>query len=123
MSGRLSLFRGRSAESCACVFLEQLGLRILARNFRSRFGEIDIIAQEGDTLVFTEVKTRGVFCMGSAFEAVNRSKQQKIIRTALLFLSRSDLDDLYIRFDVIAVDANGKCSRLCDAFGPDDGDC
>lgn len=119
MSGKVSLLRGRGGEVQARVFLERAGWKILATNYRSRFGEIDIVAQDGVTLVFVEVKSRSGSFWGSAFEAVDRKKQQKIIRTALQYLHTSPLDDPFIRFDVIAVDTHGNCSHLQDAFSPE----
>ena len=73
---------GKLGEDFAVKFLLQKDYRILARNFRSRFGEIDIVAQKGDALVFVEVKTRWSKKFGGPFEAVTPWKIQKIKRTA-----------------------------------------
>ncbi|TWI73270.1 putative endonuclease [Desulfobotulus alkaliphilus] len=120
MSGLFSRIKGLAAERAACDFLKGAGFCILEKNFRSRFGEIDIVAREGDTLVFVEVKARSSSGYGSAFEAVDRRKQQKILRTALFYISRNLLDDPYLRFDVISVNANGQCFHIPDAFGPEE---
>ncbi|MDY0163126.1 YraN family protein [Desulfobotulus sp.] len=119
MTGRASLAKGREGEACARNFLEKAGFRILATNYRSRFGEIDLIAEEGETLVFVEVRVRKSSLFASAFESVDLRKQRKIIRTALSYLAADRHDDPYIRFDVIAVDAHGNCSHLRSAFDPE----
>ncbi|TYT74901.1 YraN family protein [Desulfobotulus mexicanus] len=120
MSGLFSRIKGQAAERVACDFLKKAGFCILANNFRSRFGEIDIVARQGEILVFVEVKARSSSAYGTAFETVDRRKQQKIIRTALFYLSRKSLDNPYIRFDVIAVNANGQCFHIPDAFCPEE---
>ena len=78
-------------------------MRIIARNFRDKTGEIDIIAQDGETVVFVEVKTRRSDRYGSPEESVTVSKQKQIIRVAGSFLSKHALIDAPIRFDVIAI--------------------
>ncbi len=80
-------------------------MKVLVRNYRSPFGEIDIIAREGETLVFIEVKTRSVFTAGEPAEAVTPGKQKKIRNSALFFLKSRSLNVHYteIRFDVAAV--------------------
>ncbi len=87
----------------AARFLADRGLEILARNLRSRLGEIDLVARDGATLVFVEVKTR----LGRPSEppqvAVDRRKQARLARLALDYLAREWLRDLSCRFDVVAV--------------------
>lgn len=95
--------RGQNAEDAACRYLEGRGLRILARNVRSRFGEIDIVARDGDTLVFVEVKGRRDSLHGSGFEAVTARKRQKIVRAARAYAASRGLSDTAIRFDVVAL--------------------
>ena len=94
---------GQAGEDAAAHFLEARGFRILARNRRSRFGEIDLVARDGVTLVFVEVKTR----LGPSSEppqvAVDRRKQTLLVRLALDYLAREWLQDLSCRFDVVAV--------------------
>lgn len=100
-SYRISL--GKNGELIAVQFLKNLGYRIIARNFRVKSGEIDIIAQDEDYLVFVEVKTRSGTEFGTPAEAVNFRKQQQIIKTALLYVVRNDLHDIPLRFDVVSV--------------------
>ena len=94
---------GGSGEDLAAAFLQGLGYVILTRNYRKRFGEIDIIAEEGDTLVFVEVKTRSSAAFGSPLEAVDARKQQRMARAALAYLSSRRQHDRPARFDVVAV--------------------
>lgn len=91
---------GNFGEKKACEYLENNGISILKQNFYARGGEIDIIAKDGDTIVFVEVKTRlsGKFGMPSEF--VDYKKQEKIINTAIYYLGRDDID---MRFDVVEV--------------------
>ncbi len=95
---------GARYEDLAAEYLKEQGLRILERNFRTRFGEIDLIAQDHGTVVFTEVKYRSFDGRGMPEEAVNRKKQAVIRKQALVYLASKGLDDLTpCRFDVIAV--------------------
>ena len=99
---------GRKGEDSAVLFLEQHGYRIVERNFRTRLGEIDIIARDGKTICFIEVKTRASVHLGTPFEAVTRSKQLKISQMALLYLKSKNLMRLPARFDVIAIINNDQ---------------
>lgn len=97
---------GTLGEVYAARYLREHGYRILAANYRSRFGEIDLIASDDEFLVFAEVKTRtGDF--QRPCEAVDRSKQRKIIRTAACYLANSSYA-LQPRFDVLEVYLNKK---------------
>jgi len=87
----------------AAVFLQKLGYRIVSRNYRQKTGEIDIIAKDGDTHVFVEVKTRYNADFGEPAEAVTRNKQRQISAAALEYLSRNDLLDTPVRFDVVGI--------------------
>jgi len=101
--------RGREAEDLACRFLRKRGARILERNYRCRLGEIDIIAQWADYLVFVEVRYRRSSRYGSGAETVTRRKQERVIRTAQFYLgSRSAARDKPARFDVISITARGS---------------
>lgn len=102
---------GKIGEQYVADELEKQGCRILCRNYRSRFGEIDIIAQDGSFLVFVEVKTRGKRCVGVPQEAVSASKQRKIISTALQFLSQNETY-LQPRFDVAIVRTAGESAAF-----------
>ena len=94
---------GRNGESLAASYLQDLGYTIIDRNYRKRFGEIDLIGEEKDTLVFIEVKTRTSLRFGSPLEAVDRRKQRRMIRAAQDYILRHRLDNRPARFDVVAV--------------------
>jgi putative endonuclease len=91
---------GDRGERAAARFLRRRGLRVLQRGYRTRSGEIDLIAREGDTLVFVEVKARR---QGVPAEAVTAEKQRRITLAALHFLRKYDLLDVRSRFDVVAI--------------------
>ena len=91
---------GNFGEDKACEFLEKQGINVLKRNFYARCGEIDIIAKDGETIVFAEVKTRLSKEYGTPSEFVDFRKQEKIMQTALYYLGNDDTD---MRFDVIEV--------------------
>ena len=93
---------GQFGEERAARYLRQKGYRILARNYRCRMGEIDIIACRGDYVAFVEVKLRKDDSFAAAREFVTRAKQQRILRTAGLWLSQHETE-LQPRFDVIEV--------------------
>lgn len=94
---------GDNYEDRAVTLIKQEGLRLLARNFRGKTGEIDIIAQDGAQLVFVEVRARNNSKFASAANSVNARKQQRIVRTAQLFLQRRlEYANMPCRFDVIA---------------------
>jgi putative endonuclease len=94
---------GEDYESLAARWLAQRGVRLLARNFRGKTGEIDIIARHREHLVFLEVRARSNRAFSSAAGSVDRRKQQRILRTAQLYLQRHpELACLPCRFDVIA---------------------
>lgn len=103
--GRQSL--GKKGEQLAQRYLEERGYAILARNYRTRRGEIDIIAEDDETLVFVEVKTRQNALFGSPFEAVTARKQRQLIRAALDYLVRQEQAERSLRFDVVAVTMDG----------------
>lgn len=94
---------GMHGENIAVSYLERRGYTILARNIRQRFGEIDIVAEDGDVLVFVEVKTRKNDRYGSPFEAVDFRKQVKLSKMAQFYISSNSLEDRLARFDVVAV--------------------
>ncbi|MBI4707067.1 MAG: YraN family protein [Candidatus Omnitrophica bacterium] len=94
---------GKSGEELAVELLKKNGFKILERNFRTKFGEIDIIALEKDTLCFVEVKSRSSLRFGSGFEAVSGLKQKQIARPALIYLKDKNLLDKKARFDVISL--------------------
>jgi putative endonuclease len=115
---------GKEAEDRACRFIEAQGYRILERNFRTRFAEVDIIAREGDTLVFLEVKARKSLRRGSPGEAVTPLKQDRLVLAASWYLAGRRLDGIRVRFDVVTVleEQNDVTLRLIrNAFRPDSG--
>ena len=116
---RLAL--GDWGEERAVEFLRGQGLKILARNYRTPVGEIDIIACSRKELLFVEVKTRRGAQFGLPQEAVGVRKQRQIIRTAQWFLQREKVGKLQPRFDVVAIlcqsDMGLKIQHLPNAFG------
>ncbi|WP_457576406.1 YraN family protein [Desulfomarina sp.] len=97
------IITGRAGEKEASRFLEKNGYTVLEKNYRRKFGEIDIIARKDDYLVFIEVKTRTGHSHGDPLEAVTDRKQRQISRVAQCYLSEKRLHDTAARFDVIAV--------------------
>jgi putative endonuclease len=95
--------KGHRGEDLAVDFLFTKGYRILTRNWRIKAGEIDIIAQDGDMLVFCEVKSRSSTRFGTGAEAVDARKQRKIVQVATLYLQRYRLSNQRCRFDVIEI--------------------
>ena len=95
--------KGKAGEELAVAFLKNIGHRICKTNYQKASGEIDLITQEGDTLVFVEVKYRKNLDFGFPREAVNRTKQKRIAKTALWYIKEQQLDDVNIRFDVIEI--------------------
>ena len=102
--------KGRLGEDAVCALLIQKGHEILARNFRRRCGEIDIISKCGGFVVFTEVKARRRGSMITGFEAVNAVKQVKLVRTAEIWLTENE-PDLQPRYDVAVVTLAGYAQQ------------
>lgn len=100
----------------ACEYLKKNGFSVIERNYRSVTGEIDIIAREGKSLVFLEVKGRRNEKFGSPFEAVNKPKQRKIIKTAICFIKQNKLRPEEIRFDVVGISSEDKIEHIKNAF-------
>ena len=103
MSDRRRNILGQRGEELAAEYLLGAGYRIIERNHRNHYGEIDIIAREGGCLVFVEVKTRKNALFSHPCEAVTRNKQIRIGRVAQDYLSRNNLADVAARFDVVAI--------------------
>ncbi|HIE32720.1 MAG TPA: YraN family protein [Thermodesulfobacteriaceae bacterium] len=114
---------GKEAEALVERYLKLKGYRILARNWRTRLGEIDLIAERGDTLVFIEVKARRKLTHGLPEEAVNPAKQKKLLTLARTYLSSYAGRAKRVRFDVIALDFSGKkpCIRHLEGVIEDGG--
>ncbi|MBM3131596.1 MAG: YraN family protein [Chloroflexi bacterium] len=104
---------GDSGERIARVFLEKNGYRILETNYRSSIGEIDIVARDGDTLVFVEVRTRRGGNLGTPEESVTEAKRAKLIDLAHTYLQEHDHPTDLWRIDMVAIeiDTNGKILR------------
>lgn len=98
--------KGDLGEKIAEDYLKKLGYIILEKNFRTKIGEIDIIGKDGQYVVFIEVKTRHNNIYGTPGEAVNLSKQHKIIRTSQLYILKRNLSKYDFRFDVIEIILN-----------------
>ena len=103
---------GKLGEDLACAELARRGYEILERRYRTRYGEIDIIASTGPSLVFVEVKARDGNEFGGGEAAVTVYKQQRIVRMAIDFLARRRLQDRPCRFDVVTVDFAGGEPRI-----------
>ena len=102
---RLSL--GKLGEDLACAELRRRGYAILARRYRSRFGEIDIVSERDGTVVFVEVKARKTTRRGEAAEAITFWKRRRIAAMAIDYLAWTGRTDRRCRFDVIAIDGVG----------------
>jgi putative endonuclease len=106
------LRRGQSGEDLACGYLERLGMHVLVRNFRCRVGEIDIVALDGDTLVFVEVKERRSDSHGAAVEAVTAEKRRRVVRAARVYAAAHRLTEAPLRFDVVAIDWSAEGPKV-----------
>lgn len=96
--------QGEYTESLACRYLESKGFKLIEKNFSCRLGEIDLIMQDNDSLVFVEVRYRRSNNFGSGAESITVSKQSKLIKTASLYLQSHDKRNKYsARFDVISI--------------------
>lgn len=109
--------RGKDAEARAARYLEGCGLHIVERNYRSRYGEIDLIARDGVTLVFVEVRARSSNAFGGAAASITAAKRQKLTRTALHYLAGAGRTP-QCRFDaVLLAGDDGPVEWIRDAFG------
>lgn len=112
---------GNQAEELAKNYLRKQGLRLIERQYRSKVGEIDLIMQDKQTLVFVEVRYRETDEFGTPEETITLPKQRRLIRTALLYQQTHDYTaNLLSRFDVVAILGSGlnlKITWIPDAFG------
>jgi putative endonuclease len=107
---------GKEGETKAAAFLEEKGMRVIARNVRSLRGEVDIVALDGETLVFVEVKTWSAYGIESLQYGINKKKQGRIIETAKYFLSlHREYNEAVVRFDVVFV-GKEAVTHLVSAF-------
>lgn len=106
---------GGAAEEAAARFLAARGLQLIARNYRTRMGEIDLVAREGETLVFVEVRRRSSARFGGAAESVDARKRMRIASAARHFLARLQREPA-CRFDVVTLEGDGVSEWLRGAF-------
>jgi len=111
---------GQKGEDLAVQYLRKKNYNILLRNYRSPFGEIDIIGWDDDTLCFIEVRSRHSDWHGHPFESISKSKKRKILLTAKHYISKMDISDTACRFDVVSIlpDDSGQYAidMIQDAF-------
>lgn len=109
--GRRTL--GRWGESVAATHLEAKGYQLIERNWRCRWGEIDLVLRQGETLVFVEVKTRRGRDFGTPEEGITARKAQKLLQIGQQYVAERELDDVDWRIDMVAVelDKSGKLLR------------
>lgn len=113
---------GRLGETAAVNFITGLGYQVLQTNWKTNFGEIDIIARQGDFLVIIEVKTRKTLLFGNPEEAVNYRKQRQLVQLAEVYIKRNNIH-WETRFDIISVllnDGNAHITHHINAFSPFD---
>jgi len=106
---------GAQAEQLAARFLQQHGLKLLDSNFRCRFGEIDLILRDGETLVFAEVRQRKNNDFGGAAASIDRHKQQRLVLTAQHYIASTPCIPP-CRFDAVLIDASGNIEWIKNAF-------
>ena len=108
--------KGRNGETVAASFLEEKGMQVLERNYRFSRGEVDIIALDGETIVFAEVKTWSTYGIDALEYALDLKKQRKIIETSKYFLSLNrKYKYMAVRFDVVFISPQG-ITHLASAF-------
>lgn len=95
--------KGLLGENMASEFLSKKGYRIIDRNYRTKIGEIDIVAKKDNILVFVEVKTRANTNYGFPYEAVNRKKLNRIVRTSFIYMKENKYVGYQMRYDIIEV--------------------
>ncbi len=109
----------QKGESRACSFLKRQGFKILERNFRTRFAEIDIVAKDKETICFVEVKTRSGNDFGLPQDSLTKNKINHISKAALFYLKKKNLSDVPCRFDVVSIIDDlreSKIDLIKDAF-------
>ena len=102
---RLAL--GKEGEDLALKTVESLGYRCIARNYRCTLGELDLVARDGETLVFIEIKTRKGKSLDYAKEAVHARKQRQMSKVALAYMKKNRCEDIKARFDVVVIHQKG----------------
>jgi putative endonuclease len=104
---RARLELGKEGEDLALKKVESLGYRCIARNYRCSLGELDLIARDGETLVFIEIKTRKGRSLDYAKEAVHARKQRQMSKVALAYMKSTGCEDAKARFDVVVIHQKG----------------
>ena len=99
-------------EKLALKKIKRLGYKFIAKNYRCPLGEIDLIARDGDCLVFIEIKTRRGRSIGYAKEAINKRKMRQISKVALVYMKANNCCDVKARFDVIAINIKGDREEI-----------
>lgn len=99
---------GNRGEALAQDYLEKLGYRLLEKQWRTRYGEIDLIMRDGDEIVFVEVKLRSSSGYGRPEEMVSWDKAKRLSKTALYYMDRKHYTDIFWRFDTIAISIQGN---------------
>ena len=111
----MSIEKGLQYEQAACEYLEENGLRCIARNVRYKFGELDLVMFDADTLVFVEVRARASKQFGGALASIDQRKQQRVRLAAQRYLLRYRARVPRCRFDVVTFEA-GRIGWVRDAF-------
>lgn len=108
---------GKAAEQAACHYLEQHNLQCITQNYRCRLGEIDLIMQDHQELVFVEVRYRGASSLADSLESITTHKQRRIIKAAEHYLMTQQINEQqFCRFDVVGIDAEHRITWIRDAF-------
>lgn len=113
--------KGHLGEEKALAYLNNLGFKLVTKNFRCRLGEIDLIMRDKEYLVFIEVRSRSSHAFGGGIASINSAKKQKILKTAAYYLmTHKAQNEMPLRFDVISIDGKfASITWLKDAFGID----
>lgn len=112
--------RGAAAEQRARTWLESRGLKLRESNYRCRWGEIDLVMEDGDMLVFVEVRYRNSMRYGGAIDSIDARKRRRLCRAAADYLARQRGRQWSSRFDVVALGPDDRIDWIADAFDADD---
>mgnify|MGYP000868589588 CR=1 FL=1 len=110
--------KGEKGEETARTYLKRRGFKIMDVNYRTRGGEIDIVAREKDYLVFVEVKASSSKDFDDPLAWIPPRKQDRIVKAAVVYVKAHRLESSAMRFDVVTVDAGGEVTHIRDAFRP-----
>lgn len=111
----LHLLQGERSEQLACSYLLKQGLQLIEKNFHCKYGEIDLIMKDAETLVIIEVRFRKSNKYGGALESISQKKQSRIIASTQYYLSSNNINSL-IRFDVITMSSDTDINWIKNAF-------